>query len=388
MQIISADFIFNGSHFLPQHTAIVLDESGTIKDVISNCKNENKKHYNGLIMPGLINTHCHLELSHLQNLIQEKTGLVDFLISINDLRMNRNQMDQISAMYRADENMHQQGIVAVGDISNTIDSLLVKQKSKIKYYTFVECVGLVDADANERFQASKNIYTRFQADHPSSLVLHAPYSVSKTLTKLVDTHNSKIQSIHNQECEDENRLFLTGEGKFHQLFENVLHKKFDFLSKNKTSIRSYLPTFLSNENLILVHNTFTDIADFQWANQLHQNLFWCTCPHANLYIENKLPDIKMWQDNNAQITIGTDSLASNNDLSILKEISLLQQHVQNISLENMLKWGTLNGAKALQMDSQLGSLEIGKKPGIVSLENFEDKNKLPVNPTIKWIASA
>jgi cytosine/adenosine deaminase-related metal-dependent hydrolase len=70
------------------------------------------------------------------------------------------------------------------------------------------------------------------------------------------------------------------------------------------------------------------------------------------------------------IVLGTDSLASNHQLSILEEIKTLQQHFASIPLQTMLQWATINGAKALQTDATLGSFEKGKTPGIVHIDQL------------------
>jgi len=95
----------------------------------------------------------------------------------------------------------------------------------------------------------------------------------------------------------------------------------------------------------------------------------CLCPSANLYIENNLPDILLLQKNNCNIVLGTDSYASNHQLSIWEEIRILQKHFPALTLETLLQWATSNGAKAMQMDAMLGSFEKGKQPGLVLIKN-------------------
>jgi cytosine/adenosine deaminase-related metal-dependent hydrolase len=120
-----------------------------------------------------------------------------------------------------------------------------------------------------------------------------------------------------------------------------------------------------------VHNTFSNKEDVEIAEKYHRNLFWCLCANANLYIENTLPDVALLQVHNCNLTLGTDSLASNTTLSIVDEINVLRQHQSNISLEVLLKAATYNGAQFLGLESQLGLIEKGKKPGINLLQQTE-----------------
>jgi cytosine/adenosine deaminase-related metal-dependent hydrolase len=113
--------------------------------------------------------------------------------------------------------------------------------------------------------------------------------------------------------------------------------------------------------------------DFVLANKANnQSLSFCLSPNANLYIENTLPPVEMLVKNNCSITLGTDSMASNWSLNILDEMKTLQMNFPFLSIETLLQWATLNGAKALQMDHTFGSFEKGKKPGVVLIENIEE----------------
>ena len=124
--------------------------------------------------------------------------------------------------------------------------------------------------------------------------------------------------------------------------------------------------------MIFVHNTFTTTTDIEVAQTLLKNVYWCLCPNANLYIENTLPDIAMLAKHGNTICIGTDSLASNHQLSILAELQAIKDHYPSIDWETLLRWGTFNGSLALQMNDIAGTIEPGKQPGLMHLDhNYE-----------------
>jgi cytosine/adenosine deaminase-related metal-dependent hydrolase len=140
----------------------------------------------------------------------------------------------------------------------------------------------------------------------------------------------------------------------------------------KSSLQSYFSRLSNAASIILVHNTFTSQADIDYAKNNKsgdQQLFFCVCINANQYIENTIPPIKLLIQNDCNITLGTDSLASNHSLNLLDEMKTIQKNFHDISLEKMLQWSTINGAKALQMDKTFGSFENGKMPGVVLIEN-------------------
>jgi cytosine/adenosine deaminase-related metal-dependent hydrolase len=137
-----------------------------------------------------------------------------------------------------------------------------------------------------------------------------------------------------------------------------------------------LPIFKNATTSILVHNSFTSAEDIAIVKKQMPNTFWCLCPNANQYIEQTMPPIDLLRSGGANIIVGTDSYASNWSLNILDELKTIQKHNPHIALEEMLGWATLNGASALQMDKHLGSFEIGKKPGLVLIENLIDGKHL------------
>jgi cytosine/adenosine deaminase-related metal-dependent hydrolase len=203
---------------------LVFDQNGVLIELVDEVDGgDDIQHFNGMLCPGFVNAHCHLELSHLKGLIPEHTGLVDFLLSVNAGRHTCSPEQIDEAIVLAEQQMIQNGIVAVGDISNTNDTIRQKQQQQLHYHTFVECVGLLDANAQQRFDNSLNLCREFEKLHPASVVLHAPYSVSDTLIRLVnEVSDNKRTTIHNQECDDENELFLSGNGNFLKLFNAIL----------------------------------------------------------------------------------------------------------------------------------------------------------------------
>jgi cytosine/adenosine deaminase-related metal-dependent hydrolase len=126
----------------------------------------------------------------------------------------------------------------------------------------------------------------------------------------------------------------------------------------------------SSGNLILVHNTYADINTIREI-QKRRNTWWCLCPNSNLYIENKIPPVDLLKSQGCKIVLGTDSLASNKKLSILSEMKTLQYHFPSVTLEELVRWATINGAEALGEETKFGKIEPGMKPGLLLLENLD-----------------
>jgi cytosine/adenosine deaminase-related metal-dependent hydrolase len=361
-------------------TVLITDGSGVIIDLVNiEEAGDGIEEFKGIICPGFVNAHCHLELSHLKGRIPENTGLVEFVQQVMNNRSKGNEQ-QLEAMEQADSKMYHSGIVAVGDICNSTDSIAVKKSSKILWHNFIEVSGFVGETANARLEAMKLVSDQFKNElpfHPKTLSPHAPYSVSKKLFHLLNEQTeAQLITIHNQESAAEDELYLAKQGGFLDLYNNFGIDISSFESTGKSSVQSWLPYFNKQQSILAVHNTYTSESDIDFLikySEKHSSLFsYCICINANNYIEQKNPPIEMLMNSDCNVVIGTDSLASNHQLNILEELKTIQLSNNPIfPLSTLLKWATINGAKALQLDSLVGSFEKGKKPGVVLIENIQ-----------------
>jgi cytosine/adenosine deaminase-related metal-dependent hydrolase len=299
----------------------------------------------------------------MKDMIPAHTGLQEFVKQIVSLRKVEEHVIE-EAIEKAEAEMFSNGIVAVGDISNTIDTLAQKAKYNLAYYTFVELYDLDPTRAHDKIIAGLEIQKAFQDKCiRASLVPHAPYSVTNNLWKLLSTHfGSHTISMHNQETPDENDFFKTKTGSFLGMYERTKVNLDFFEATGLSSLQSVLPIFKNAAASILVHNSFTNADDI--------------APNANQYIEQTMPPIELLRTHGTTIVVGTDSYASNWSLNILDELKTIQKYNPQISLDEMLGWATINGARALQMEKHLGSFETGKKPGVVIIENIMGDNNL------------
>lgn len=360
---------------------LITDGSGTVIDLVNgNDAGDGIETYNGVICPGFINAHCHLELSHLKGKIPEKTGLVDFVQQVMGNRHAEVERQQ-AAMVEAESQMYRNGIVAVGDICNTSLSIPVKQQSKLLWHNFIEVSGFVDAAAHGRLEEMEKVSEKFKKELPShktSFSPHAPYSVSKRLFQLLNEGTAgQLITIHNQESAEEDKLYLLKQGAFLTLYENFGIDIASFEPTGKSSFQSWLPYFNRQQSIIAVHNTYTNTTDLDLLAELSRKtnglLSHCVCINANQYIEQNNPPIKLLMHSNCNMVVGTDSLASNRQLNILEEIKSIQfLSFPSLSLPIILQWATINGARALQLDQSIGSFEKGKKPGVVLIENIAE----------------
>ena len=375
--------LFNGFEYLSEDAVLILNQDGVVMDVVpAEDAGDDIACFDGILCPGLINAHGHLELSHLKNKIPRHTGLPDFLFRVMTSREDDPEHIRQS-MVEAEQDMLQAGIVAMGDISNTTHSIVVKQQRKMAYRNFIEVAGFDPTQAGNRFQDSLRVQQAFsEAGLESAIVPHAPYSVSKPLMEqIVKQGGGQILTIHNQESDAENQFFLHKQGELLTLFQRLGISTDPFQETGTSSMRATVSTFTGIDKMILVHNVFTTEADIDYAKTLatsfFDSLYFCLCPNANEYIQQSMPPVQMLLDHGCRMVFGTDSLASNKRLSVYEELQTMQNAYSDIPMEEMLGWATRQGAIALGFDAWLGSFEKGKQPGVVLLDGNEARLLIP-----------
>jgi cytosine/adenosine deaminase-related metal-dependent hydrolase len=388
MKSFKADYIFPVSADPIKNGIVTVDDHGRIISVTDSYPlgeiAAEVEQVKGIICPGFVNTHCHLELSHLKGKLSQGKGLINFIKEIQSVRDGDNSDTILAAIEKADKDMYENGIVAVGDISNSNASLAVKSKSKIYYHTFVEAFSFLPDRAQSTFDKALSLLNEFKP-LSCSITPHAPYSVSKELFRLIKKYsdtNNNLLSIHNQESEDENKFYRYRLGGFIDLYDYFGLDISYFKSQARNSLQSILPLFTNKQDILFVHNTCTNLKDIYFIKRFDRKVHFCFCPGANLYIENKLPKVDLFVDQGFNLTLGTDSLASNTKLCILNEMRLLQEKFPALTLEKLIEWATVNGAEFLGIDEEKGTLEEGKTPGLNLITGL-DGLKITPNTKVK-----
>jgi len=364
----SADYVIPVTSNAIKNGVVEITEDGVITGVYPadhpNLLGQTINRKKGIIVPGFVNAHCHLELSHMAGVIPKHTGLIPFLQQVISMRAaNEDQIQE--AMKAADKQLYENGVVAVGDHANTGISAAVKANSKIFYHTFVETLGFEPEVAAQKLAEARETAQLFKG--ATSITAHAPYSVSKELFRLLNQEavRSKMPlSVHNQESEEENRLFRYKTGKFLDFYQALGKDTSVFKAQARNSLQTFMSYVSPETPVLLVHNTFTSSKDIFFIERQGRNVSWCFCPNANLYIEGVVPKLRNFMTYHHKITLGTDSLASNDRLCLLSELKTLHAHFPDLLFAESIKWATLNGAQFLGIAEKYGSLEIGKTPGL------------------------
>jgi len=371
--IIIPEYILMHDSSVKSGMAVLTANDGTIRDVIAadDCRTLDKStfHFTGLLLPGLVNSHCHLELSWSRGLYPEQSGMEAFYGAMSGVHSRRPADKIIMAdIQHAIDEQQKQGVVAIADISNTDITLAAKMKSDIYFHTFLEVFGTNEGEAKIRFTDLLSLQNVFAEENQScSLSAHTLITLSDTLMSLLMTRLSSTgmpHSIHFLESDEENQYF---ENK--RPIKNV-HGNNAVASRFNSASEAACKCLPKKSRVMFVHNTFADKKTIENILAHFDDPWFCCCPVSNQYITGCLPDVPMITKLTPNILIGTDSLSSNHELNMFAEIDLLLQKFPVLKPETLLTAATLNGARFLGINERFGSIEKNKKPGLVLLENY------------------
>lgn len=378
--LLSADHIFDGKQLLQNHCLTVSEDGTILKLEPLTRDHKDIQYYKGIISPGFVNAHCHIELSHMKDAVTKHTGMVGFIKQVmqskDKIYENKSELIEQSVI-----DMYNNGINAVGDICNTTDALNSKlQHPKMQFQNYIECIGLNPERANGSFEYGKTIAAEYTKHFPAkqvNLVPHAPYTVSSQLATYLNTTQPNSSTIHNEESQAEMDFIESKSGEIIDLYQ-FLNVPLDFFAPfHTTPLQHNLQTLLpASGKVLLVHNCHFNQSDIGFLEKYQslQDIYFCVCPNANLYIGNPLPDINLLLATGKLICIGTDGLSSNYGLDILSEIKVLAPHYPSISTAQWLTMATSNGAAAIDLNDKVGSFTPNTRPGVLLLENITNQS--------------
>lgn len=359
-----------------RNPVVEIDADGTIRSVATSQQPDREpftEFHAGLLIPGLVDAHCHLELSYLRGAIPPGGGFAAFARSMGEVRGRATEEERRRAVGAADAELQREGVVAVGDIANGDQAFPVKSSSAIRYRTFAEVFGLGTRTTERQRPLLAYPHT--------SLTPHSVYSVQDELFRDVCREGDTPLSIHFLESPAEKELFRRRGPLWEWYCRSGM--SCDFLHYGSPAER-LVRSVPRNRPVILVHACMTEQEDIdRIMNHFTAPVHWCLCPRSNRYISGLRPPVELLRRNGLHICVGTDSLASNERLSPLEELKSLPE----VPLDERLRWATAAGAAALGIDDRLGSVEPGKRPGLLLLSGIDyERMQLTDRSTLSRIA--
>ena len=376
---LTAEYVYpSGSSGVIKNGYVEFDEADGIIVSVGECSAD-EQITPGALTPGFVNGHCHIELSHLHGKFRKGTGMAGFIDQINELRDWAGRDEKVRLTRYWMDKMWADGVSAMADISNDDSSFDVKKSHDMYTRTFLEvfgsephmCEGVME-------EVTALNATADQAGIDAAPTPHSCYTMSPELLSASAAAGlaKGFLSYHSQESQEEEDLLRTGSGA---MYEN---RRRSGMSTPPVTGESSLKYFIQrlasavpapySQHILLVHNVCLTQDDIDAAKKVMDNVYWTVCPLSNIFIHNALPPIPLMRSNGLDIMLGTDSLSSNDDLDMVKEMFCIHQNFPEVPMSEILEWATLNGARFLKKDDVIGSLEVGKKPGIVRINNIDE----------------
>ena len=385
MKRVAAKYLYPLTAAEPIRNGFVeYDDDGTILQTgVCADPAEEEVFLDGAVIPGFVNAHCHIELSYMWKLFRKGTGMAGFIDQINALRDTASLEDKLADIQTWMDRLWQRGVTAMADISNCADSFAIKAASPMYTRTFLEVFGTEPQDCAAVIRDVKALQEQALAcGLDAAPTPHACYTMSPELLTAASAEGlrSGYLSYHSEETPEEDEMIRSGSGP---MWEN---RKRAGMSTPPVTGTSSLQYFLErlqqvhaapfDEHILLVHEVCMDQEGIDAVKAALNHPFIALCPLSNLFIHNALPPVELLRSNGMKLTIGTDSLSSNDDLDPVAELFCLQENFPQVPLGEMLGWACRNGAEFLGKEAVFGTLEPGKRPGLVLIDPLSPEGRL------------
>lgn len=386
MKRVAAEYIYTLDGSGPIADGFVeYDETDGTVIAVGACGNPSgePEFHKGILVPGFVNAHCHIELSHLRGKFARNTGMAGFIDQINALRDSSDRAARMSCIREWMDRLWRQGVTAMADISNGDESFQAKASSPLYTRTFLEVFGSEPQDCAKVMDSVRSLQKKaLEYGLDAAPTPHSCYTMSPELLTAAsaDALKSGYLSYHSQESPEEEQMIISGSGA---LYDN---RKRLGMSTPPVSGRPSLFYFMDRlakvhpapftEHILLVHEVCLTDEAADAVQSAMPGAYIALCPLSNIFIHNALPPVGMMRRKGMKLTLGTDSLSSNDTLDMVKEMYCLQSAFPELGLGEILTWACLNGAAFLGKEKEFGSIVPGKKPGLVLIENVAGDGRL------------
>ena len=320
------------------------------------------------ILPGLVNAHTHLELSDLQGKVPYGGDFVDWVRRLTALRSK--SVDALAQTIRqACKNSLVNGVTTVGDICYGHRAWPILVGVGIRKVCFAEVFGQ-DNNLDVARQYLEQCIAQTQCDDLLRLGLspHAPYSAEAGLYKLAGElagQNSLALTTHLAETLAEQEFLTAGTGPWVEHLKHIGKWDGSYVWPGETAVRYFLQLDLGDQAFLLAHvNYLTDDEMAELAGTKHSVAY---CPRSHRFFEHQRHHFAQMLEMGINVCLGTDSLASNDTLSILDEMRFIHRQYPEFPAEALLRMATINGARALGWDDKIGTIAGGKYADLVAV---------------------
>ena len=385
MKRIASKYLYRLNDTTPLVNGFVeLEDDGTvIRTGVCDDPASEENFLDGAVVPGFVNAHSHIELSSLWKKFRKGTGMAGFIDQINALRDSAPLEERLADIQRWMDTLWQRGVSAMADISNCDESFAIKAASPMYTRTFLEVFGTEPEDCDAVISSVLALRQKaLDCGLDAAPTPHACYTMSPELLTAASAEGlrSGFLSFHSEETPEEEEMLKSGSGT---MWENRIRSG---MSVPPVTGKSSLLYFLDrlrkahpapfDEHILLVHEVCLDQEGIDAVKAELRHPYFALCPLSNLFIHDALPPVGLMRRNGLKLTVGTDSLSSNDDLDIVAELFCLQENFPEVPLGELLTWACRNGAEFLGKEDIYGTIEPGKRPGLVLVDHLGTDGRL------------
>jgi cytosine/adenosine deaminase-related metal-dependent hydrolase len=377
-----------------EKTIVALGPRAEIKSAFASLPEERAQ---GALLPGLVNSHTHLELSVLAGHLPGGKGLPSWATQVGRETAFFSAEQRFDAARRAAMAAAAAGTAAVGDVGNTLLAVPALAGAGLAGVFFHELLGSREAATGDALADAGREYREFVQSNPWPANLarmpapHALYSAGPDLLRRIFAAAAgagRSTSIHVAEGEDEIQLLRDGTGRWAEILALLqVPAGSRTPGMNPLAYLESLGAFAGERAPLLVHMVCASAEDIALAQRHHAPVV--LCPRSNLHIGGRLPDVRASLTAGLALALGTDSLGSSPDLSLWGEMAALAAHFPDLAPEIWLHAATVGGAAALGLDA-FGALAPGKRPGIIDVTPVDMQAPCAslvaaTSPEVSWV---
>ncbi len=396
VQIFSANWILPGAGDPLQNHAVVIKD-GEIFDVDKRSHIESRYTNrifdlgNALIFPAFVNVHTHLDLTHLRNAVFPAGGFIPWMRDVSRLLAESSEKEIREGIEYGLQDLHNSGTIGIGDVSANGYSYSLLKDSACYVRLFHEVQGFRNfkfpylmQEINEQMQQFKD--TDRLTNH---LAPHSPFLVGRKLFKEIEQRESLI-SLHLATLEEEMEFFQSGTGPIKQLL--LANEMFDYMweTPGTSPVRYFFNNYYYAQSNILIHMVHVSEQDMDFMAERHVGIHICLCPRSHKTLDIGIAPAQQYKKRGFNLCLGTDNIIVSGDFDMLSEMRAACD-TYHLSPQFIFEMATVNGAKALQFDDKIGTIEKGKCGHLLVMRNpfAVDKNPYEIllesEEPIQWL---
>ncbi len=322
-----------------------------------------------ILLPGLINAHCHLDYTLMRGCIPRQRSFTAWIGEINRLKQSWTRDDFLASIQAGVAELRRFGTTTVCNLAAYPDLLRDLPPFPLRTWWMAEMIDLrAPEKAQEQVMAAGALLEEERAKVAGvGLNPHAPYTASPGLYRAAQEaaalRRDWLLTTHLAESRDEEAMFREQSGELATLLANLGRPVEE---RCGSPLEIALEGGLIGPQWLLAHLNTLDEGDLA---RLAGSGPWKVvhCPRSHAFFEH--PPFR-WHELEAAgvvICVGTDSLASNDDLSLWAELRTLQRTVPGLTSESLMETVTVRAARALRQEGHLGVVAPGARADLIAV---------------------